>query len=69
MVKTAELKADIIRAGYTYKTAAIFIGISRASFSYKINNKRSFTVREYLKLMELLGIQSIEKFFTKYVDI
>lgn len=65
------LKAAMIRNGYTAGSLADSIGLSRQSMSYKLNNKRMFTVDEIKAISEKLNLSLEEKeaiFFGNAVD-
>lgn len=57
------LKGRIAENGYTQGEVAEKIGISYQSFSMKINNKRTFTVSEIIKLCDLLKISNKDNYF------
>lgn len=63
MTNTNLLKAKIKELGMTQEEVADRIGISTASFNYKINNKRDFTANEILRLSDALKIENKESYF------
>lgn len=63
MTNTNLLKSEIIKKGMTLTEFASSLGISATSFSYKLNNKRCFTVNEILKICELLEIRDKDEYF------
>lgn len=66
-MNTNELKASMTRRGITGFELADKIGLSHASFSYKLNNKREFLVSEIQAIAKTLNL-SVEEiksiFFT-----
>ena len=60
---TRLLKGKIVENGLTDSDCADKIGISRQSFSRKINNKTDFKASEILSLCVLLGIKEKDKYF------
>ena len=56
MVNTKELKAAIVRAGYTQEDVAKKIGISTYTFGLKAKNKSKFDVVQAMEICEILGI-------------
>lgn len=63
MTNTNKLKGKIRECGLTQSEVARNIGISSTSFTYKINNKREFTVKEIVQLVGLLGIRDKDSYF------
>lgn len=63
MTATNELRSLFVQKGYTQSTIAKMIGISRQSFSYKINNKVGFKVSEIEALCSILDITDKDKYF------
>lgn len=63
MTNTDLLKGEIKKHGMKEEEFASLLGMSSASFSYKINNKRSFTVSEIIRICELLDIQDKDAYF------
>lgn len=61
MTNSRFLKAAMIRNGYTAGSLADSIGLSRQSMSYKLNNKRVFTVDEISAISEKLNLSLEEK--------
>ena len=71
MTNTLELKAAIMRKGFTAESLADAIGISRQSMSYKVNNKREFISSEIAKISNTLQLTASERdmiFFGIKVD-
>lgn len=64
MTNTNKLKGLIKEKGLTQDDVADSIGVSRAAFNYKINNKRrGFTVSEIMQLCTLLSIDNKDAYF------
>ena len=63
MTATNELRALLIKKGYTQSMMAKEIGVSYQTFSCKINNKAEFKVSEIETLCQLLGIVDKDKYF------
>jgi len=61
MTNTLELKAVMVRSGYTAERLAKEIGLSQQSLSYKINNKREFTATEINSIARALELSLEEK--------
>lgn len=71
MTDKKRLKAVMILNGMTANDLAEKIGISRASFSYKINNLREFRTKEIQAIAEALNLSLEDKemiFFADVVD-
>lgn len=51
-----KIKGKIAENGFSQKDVASLIGISRESFSFKINGKRNFSLEELEKLSVLLSM-------------
>lgn len=51
-----KIKGKIAENGFSQKDVATKIGISRESFSFKINGKRDFSLEELEKLSVLLSM-------------
>lgn len=65
------LRASAIANGFTTGSLAESIGLSRQSMSYKLNNRRKFTVDEIKAISEKLNLSLEEKeaiFFGNAVD-
>lgn len=65
------LRSAMVAKGFTSESVAELLGISRQSFSYKINNKRKFTSDEISVMaheLKLTPAQLVEIFFTKQVE-
>ena len=63
MTNTNLLKAKMIEKGYTIDSLSKIIGISSTSLSYKINNKRQFTVKEIYNLCLVLDVSNKDIYF------
>ncbi len=50
------LRGLIIGAGYTLQEFSKELGINNTSLSYKINNKRDFTLKEVQKISRILRL-------------
>lgn len=69
MTNTRQIKAALVAHGLTQAQVADKLGLSPASFNYKINNKREFKAKEIEKLCEILHITDVPRyFFADYVD-
>ena len=71
MTNTTEFRIALIRAKMTMEELANEIGISPASLSYKVNNRREFTSKEIKAISEVLGLPLEDKekiFFANEVD-
>ena len=65
------LRSAMFAKGITADMLADILGISRQSFSYKLNNKRPFSTNEISIMSHELGlspVQLYEIFFTKQVE-
>lgn len=60
MTDTKKLKAKMVENGILLDTLAKKVGISRASLSYKINNKRQFSAEEIRDISSELQLKSEE---------
>ena len=54
MTNTAKLKAKIVEKGMVQEEIAQALGMTIATFNYKVNNKREFKASEIKKLSEHL---------------
>ncbi|MCM1365079.1 MAG: helix-turn-helix domain-containing protein [Faecalibacterium sp.] len=63
MTATNKLRALLVSMGFTQSEIADKIGISRQSFSYKINNKVEFKVSEIEAICQLLHIEDKDEYF------
>ena len=61
MLNTNKLKGAIISAGYTQKSFAEKLGISKNSLNLKVNGRSNFTLDEVDKICEILGISDVSK--------
>ncbi|HAG04069.1 MAG TPA: hypothetical protein DCG28_01400 [Lachnospiraceae bacterium] len=71
MTDSRKLKAVIIEKGFTQDQIAELIGMSSATFSYKLNNKVEFKASEILiisKVLELTTQQTMDIFFAENVE-
>lgn len=66
----SKLLGKIRECSFTQDECAKLLGLSAQSFNYKINNRRSFTQTEIIKLVNALNIEVCfisEYFFTEKV--
>ena len=71
MTNSLVLKAEILRNGLTFSELAKEMGISYASLSYKVNNKREFNQSEISSICSILNLDDASRnviFFGKQVD-
>lgn len=71
MTNKEEFRVALIKAKMTMADLAKAIGISSASLSYKVNNKRDFMASEIKKIADLLRLtpeESTKIFFAERVD-
>lgn len=71
MINTNEFKAAMLRAGLSMDALAKMIGISTASLSYKVNNRREFTTTEIKSASAALNLSVDERdliFFADHVE-
>jgi transcriptional regulator with XRE-family HTH domain len=59
----AKLKGRMTECGYTHKKMAKALGLSDASFSYKINGKRDFTLKELNIMARVLNMDDVMPYF------
>lgn len=57
------LRAKIIEKGFTQEQLAKMCGISHQSFSYRMNNKIDFRLKEIQIISEVLGIENKDDYF------
>lgn len=58
------LRAEILRCGYTMSEFAPLVGLTPQSFSSRVNGKTDFTFKEACKIKEKLGVDlSLEELF------
>lgn len=72
MVNTLKIKALIIENNYTNELISKKLGISKQSFSMKLNNKREFKASEINKLQLILKINIndfVKIFFANNVEL
>lgn len=60
-MQTNKLKGKIAEAGYTQRTLAAAMGMSKNTLSSKINGKSQFNSREIERICDLLAILSLEE--------
>lgn len=60
MTNTAKLKAKIVEKGMVQEEIAQALGMTIATFNYKVNNKREFKASEIKKLSEHLSLTAEE---------
>lgn len=65
MLDYSYLKSKIYEKYGSNEKFANALGISNASLSLRLNNKKDFTQSEIIKAMEILNLTSIEKVFFK----
>lgn len=71
MTNTAKLKAKIVEKGMVQEEIAQALGMTIATFNYKVNNKREFKASEIKKLSEHLCLTAEEVntiFFAEEVE-
>lgn len=71
MTNTAKLKAKIVEKGMVQEEIAQALGMTIATFNYKVNNKREFKASEIKKLSEHLSLTAEEVnaiFFAEEVE-
>ena len=71
MTNKTEFKVALIRANLTMDELAEAVGMSSASLSYKVNNKREFTSTEIKSISERLDLSIEDReliFFAETVD-
>lgn len=57
MVNATELKAEMVRKGYTQEALAAELNIAPATFSLKMSGKAVFTLKEAQEIVRILGIK------------
>lgn len=62
MVNTSKLKAKIVEKGLLQEAVAMQLGMTSATFNYKVNNKTEFRASEIKKLSEILQLTMAEVF-------
>lgn len=60
MTNTAKLKAKIVEKGMVQEEIAQALGMTIATFNYKVNNKREFKASEIKKLSGHLSLTAEE---------
>lgn len=55
-VHKAELRAEMLRRGYSYETMAEAIGLSHNTFWRKVNGQNEFTLSEIQAIIKLLEL-------------
>lgn len=71
MTETNKLKALIMKNGFTQESIAKAIGVTVATFNYKLHNKVEFKASEIKKLSRLLYLSALEVdeiFFAENVE-
>ncbi len=66
------LKSAMVRNGYSSTKLASELGVSHATFSYRLNSKRDFLAGDIAKMIKLLHLSKNEVmniFFADIVDI
>lgn len=63
MTNTLKLKAAITESGFTQEQIAEQLGMTVATFNYKVNNKSEFKASEIKKLCEVLHITEVNAIF------
>ncbi len=61
MTRENELRAAIVRAGYTMEQVAKALMLSAGGFWKKLTNRSEFTATEIKKLQELLHLTNAER--------
>ena len=61
MIDTRKVKARMILLGLTQPDVADAMGINVATFNQKLNNKRRIYMDEYLRLCEILKLNTTEE--------
>lgn len=56
MTNTAKLKAKIVEKGMVQEELAKALGVTNATFNYKVNNKTEFKASEIKKLSKFLSL-------------
>lgn len=73
MTDTLKLKALMLLNGFTQRSLALNLGLSKQALNQKLNNKRAFKLHEILKICDLLKINDLQQcyliFFAKNVDL
>ena len=72
MTHSAKLKAKIVENGLLQEQVAMQLGMTSATFNYKVNNKTEFKASEIKKLAEILHLTADEVmaiFFADDVDL
>lgn len=60
MTNSLKLRAAILEKGFTQEQLAEQLGMTIATFNYKVNNKREFKASEIKKLAEFLCLTTDE---------
>jgi 3'-phosphoadenosine 5'-phosphosulfate sulfotransferase (PAPS reductase)/FAD synthetase len=63
MTNTLKLKAAIMESGFNQRQLAETLGMTIATFNYKVNNKSEFKASEIKKLCEVLNITDVNTIF------
>lgn len=56
MIDKKEFRSAMVLKGYSYRTLAEALGVTKDTISNKVNGKSSFTTEEAVKLCTLLEI-------------
>ena len=59
----SKLKGRMTECGYTHKDMAKALGISDTTFSFKINGKRDFTLKELIIMSKVLNMGDVMPYF------
>ena len=71
-VNTSKLKAKIVEKGLLQDAVAMQLGMTSATFNYKLNNKTEFKASEIKMLIAILELTTDEVmaiFFAEDVDL
>ena len=71
MTNTKKFKAALVERGFTLSELAGDIGVSTATLSYKLNNKRPFLTTEIKAIQHVLNLSNKERdeiFFGECVE-
>ena len=63
MTNTLKLKAAIMESGFNQEQLAKMLGMTNATFNYKVNNKSEFKASEIKKLCKILKIKDVDTIF------
>lgn len=68
MTNTSKLKGAIVEKGMLQEAVAMQLGMTSATFNYKVNNKTEFKASEIKKLAEILHLTKEEVFAIFFAD-